>query len=201
VVSGAVCDGVEAGADTAVPGQVADLDVRDSRWVDADLTGRRFTGLQCRNTLFEHCDLSGAVLDGAALRHVAFVNCRLTGTVLSGATLDDVRISDCRADLASLRMARAGYLLVESTVLRGADFYEFSGTGCGLLDASSPARASRRRASPACACTDRSSTRSVVRSRCGVRGSAPTSWCSWEPPYWPDWTSRCPSADRPATPE
>ncbi len=134
VESGAVWDGVEAGAETTVPEHVADLDVRESRWVDADLSGRRFTGLRCRDTRFEHCDLSGAVLDEAALRRVTFTNCRLTGIVLSGATLDDVRISDCRADLASLRMARATYLLVENTVLRGADFLELTGTGCAILD-------------------------------------------------------------------
>ena len=134
VEPGAVWDGVEAEAATVVPEQVADLDVRESRWVDADLSGRRFTGLRCRDTQFEHCDLSGAVLDEAAFRRVTFTNCRLTGIVLSGSTLDDVRISDCRADLASFRMARAGYLLVENTVLCGADFYELTGTGCGIVD-------------------------------------------------------------------
>jgi uncharacterized protein YjbI with pentapeptide repeats len=134
VESGAVWDVVEAGPGTVVPEHVADLDVRESRWVDADLSGRRFTGLRCRDTQFEHCDLSGAVLDGAALRRVSFTNCRLTGLVLSGAALDDVRISDCRADLASFRMATATYLLIENTALHGADFYEFTGdTGCGIV--------------------------------------------------------------------
>lgn len=134
VESGAVWDGVEALSETDVPEHVADLDLRESRWVDADLSGRRFTGLRCRDTQFEHCDLSGAILDEAVLTRVTFANCRLTGTVLSGATLDDVRISDSRADLASLRMARAKFLLLENTVLHAADFYEFAGTGCGLID-------------------------------------------------------------------
>lgn len=133
VEGGAVWDGVEAGPDTLVPEHVAGLDVRESRWVDADLSGRRFTDLRCRDLQFEHCDLSGAVLDGAALTRVAFTNCRLTGTVLSGSTLADVRISDCRADLVNLRMARARYLLIEDTVLRGADFYELTGAGCGMI--------------------------------------------------------------------
>lgn len=133
VESGALWDGVEAGPDTHVPGHVAGLDVRESRWADADLSGRRFTDLRGRDVTFEHCDLSGAVLDGAALTRVAFTNCRLTGTVLSGATLTDVRLSDCRADMVNLRMARARFLLVEDTVLRGADFYELTGTGCGMV--------------------------------------------------------------------
>jgi uncharacterized protein YjbI with pentapeptide repeats len=133
VEGGALWDGVEAGPATHVPEHVAGLDVRESRWVDADLSGRRFTDLRCRDLQFEHCDLSGAVLDGAVLDRVAFTNCRLTGTVLSGAALTDVRISDCRADLVSLRMARAKFLLVENTVLRGADFYELTGTGCAMV--------------------------------------------------------------------
>ncbi|MFC4947535.1 pentapeptide repeat-containing protein [Pseudonocardia sp. GCM10023141] len=131
--SGAFWDCVEAGADVVVAETVADVKLQESRWVDADLSGRRLTGLHCRDVVFEHCDLSGAVLDDAVLTRVTFTNCRLTGVVLSGAELTDVHISDSRADLANLRMARAKYLLIENTSLHAADFYEFAGTSCGLL--------------------------------------------------------------------
>jgi uncharacterized protein YjbI with pentapeptide repeats len=117
----------------SVPG-VPDLDVRESRFAGADLSGRRLPGLSLRDTAFDRCDLSGAVLDGAVLDRVTFTGCRLTGVVLSGTTLRDVRITDCRADLANLRMARARFLLVEDSVLRGADLHEFAGTDVALLD-------------------------------------------------------------------
>ncbi len=125
-------DCVEADAGVSVPEHVADLTLRESRWVDADLSGRRFAGLRCRDTQFVHCDLSGTVLDGAVFTRVTFTNCRLTGAALSGVELTDVSISDSQADLASLRMTRAKYLLIENTSLRAADFYEFRGTDCGL---------------------------------------------------------------------
>jgi uncharacterized protein YjbI with pentapeptide repeats len=133
VESAAVWDCVDAGADVRVPGHVADLRVQESRWVGANLAGTRFTGLECRDTEFVHCDLSGAVLDGAVLTRVVFTDCRLTGVVLDGLQLTDVRITDSAADLASLRMARARFLLVENTTLHGADFYEFDGEHCALL--------------------------------------------------------------------
>lgn len=97
------------------------------------MSGRHISGLRCRDTEFVHCDLSGAVLDEAVLTRVTFTDCRMTGVVLAGAELSDVHISDSRADLANLRMARAEFLLVEGTSLRGADFYEFAGGNCGLL--------------------------------------------------------------------
>jgi uncharacterized protein YjbI with pentapeptide repeats len=131
--SRAVWDGVAAGAEVHVPEHVADVELRECRWVDADLSGRHLTGLRCRDTWFEHCDLSGAVLDGSVLTRVTFTNCRLTGVVLGGAELADVHVVDSRADLANLRMARATFLLVENTSLHGADFYEFTGADCGLL--------------------------------------------------------------------
>jgi uncharacterized protein YjbI with pentapeptide repeats len=131
--SGAVWDCVDADAGVSVPEDVYDCTMQESRWVGADLRERRFAGLRCRDTQFERCDLSGAVLDEAVLTRVTFTNCRLSGLVLSGAELADVRISDSRADLASLRMARGKYLLVENTSLHAADFYEFAGTECALL--------------------------------------------------------------------
>lgn len=133
VESGAVWDGVEADADVSVPERVADFQLRESRWVDADLSGRRFTGLRCRDAQFVHCDLSGAVLDESEFTRVTFMNCRLTGVVLGGAELSDVRISDSRADLASFRMARGKFLLIENTSLHAADFYDFAGVDCGLI--------------------------------------------------------------------
>ncbi len=126
-------DGLLIGPDVEVPEHVADLTLQECRWEGADLSGRSFTGLRCRDTEFVHCDLSGAVLDDAGLTRVTFTDCRLTGTALSGASLTDVHIRDCRADMANLRMARGKYLLVEDTGLQGADFYRFTGSDCGLV--------------------------------------------------------------------
>jgi uncharacterized protein YjbI with pentapeptide repeats len=131
--SEAIWDGVEAGADVHVPEHVADLTLQECRWVGADLSGRVFTGLRCRDTRFVHCDLSGAVLEDAALRRVSFTDCRLTGTVLAGADLADVHVLDSRADMVNLRMAEARHLLIENTALTGADFYRFRGADCGLV--------------------------------------------------------------------
>lgn len=127
-----VWDGVEV-TDAELPDTIADLDVRESRFVGTDLSGRTFTGLSLRDVTFERCDLSGSILDGAVCDRVTFTSCRLTGTVLSGTTLRDVRITECRADLANLRMARARFLLVEDTVLRGADLHAFAGTEVAIL--------------------------------------------------------------------
>ena len=134
VGSGDVWDGVEAGADVEVPDHVADLRLLECRWTGADLSGRSFGALRVRDTEFVRCDLSGAVLDDAVLTRVTFTGCRLTGTVFGGAELTDVRISGCTADLAAFRMARASFLLVEDTSLRGADFYEFRAVHTALLD-------------------------------------------------------------------
>jgi uncharacterized protein YjbI with pentapeptide repeats len=133
VESGDLWDCVEAGVDVRVPERVADLTVQESRWVGGSLAGTRFTGLECRDTEFIRCDLSGAILDSAILNRVAFTDCRLTGIVLDGASLVDVRITGCAADLASFRMARARFLLVEHTALHGADLYEFDGEQCAFL--------------------------------------------------------------------
>lgn len=133
VESGATWDGVHADATTVVPPHVADLTLQECRWSDADLSGRQFTGLRCRDVRFEHCDLSGAVLDDAVLTRVTFTDCRLTGVVLGGATLQDVRITDSRADMAAFRMARGTFLRIENTSLHAADFWEFAGSDCALL--------------------------------------------------------------------
>jgi uncharacterized protein YjbI with pentapeptide repeats len=131
--SSALWDGVEAGADVEVPEHVAGVRLQESRWVGADLSGRRLAGLQCRDTEFVGCNLSGAVLEDASLTRVAFTGCRLTGVVLSGAALRDVRITEGRADLALLRMAKARHLWIEDTSLRGADLYAFEGADCAFL--------------------------------------------------------------------
>jgi hypothetical protein len=133
VDSGDTWDGVLADGEVEVPEHVADLTLQECRWVGADLSGRSFGGLRCRDTEFVHCDLSGAVLDDAGLTRVTFTDCRLTGVVLAGASLVDVHIRDCRADLANLRMARARYLLVEGSGLEGADLYRFTGSDCAFL--------------------------------------------------------------------
>ncbi len=128
-----VWDGVEAGAELVVPAVVADLELRESRLSGVDLSGRTFSGLHVRDTVFVRCDLSGAVLDRAVLERVTFTGCRLTGTVLSGANLRDVVLTDCRADLLNLRMATARFLAARGTGLRGADLFEFTGTDVTLL--------------------------------------------------------------------
>ena len=131
--SGADWDGVEAGPDCLVPPELYGVELRESRWVRADLAGRRIAGLRCRDVVFEHCDLSGAVLDGAALTRVRFTDCRLTGLQLGGAELTDVHVADCRADLVSLRMARARHLLIENSSTPALDLYAFTGTDCSLV--------------------------------------------------------------------
>jgi hypothetical protein len=133
VEGGGLWDCVEAGAEVEVPERVADLRIQESRWVGGSLAGVRFTGLECRDVEFVHCDLSGARLEDAVLTRVVFTDCRLTGTAFDGGRLTDVRIADSTADLAGFRMARARFLLVENTSLRGADFYEFDGEHCALL--------------------------------------------------------------------
>lgn len=130
---GTVWDCVEAGPEIRVPEHVPDLRIQESRWVGGRLAGVRFTGLECRDTEFVQCDLSGAVLDSAVLSRVVFTGCRLTGTVLDGAQLTDVRISDSAADLASFRMAKARFLLIEDSGLHGADLHEFEAEHCALL--------------------------------------------------------------------
>lgn len=50
------------------------------------------------------------------------------------ATLADVRITECGADLRNLRMARAAFLLIEHSVLRGADLYSTTAADSALLD-------------------------------------------------------------------
>ncbi len=131
--SGADWDGVEAGADCHVSSELSGVELRESRWLRADLAGRRITGLHCRDVVFAHCDLSGAVLDGAVLTRVRFTDCRLTGLQLGGAELTDVHIADCRADLVSLRMSRARHLLIENSSLPALDLYAFTGTDCSLI--------------------------------------------------------------------
>lgn len=131
--SGETWDGIDAGADVEVPGHLADFTMQESRWVDADLSGRRLTGFRGRDVQFVHCDLSGAVLDDAVLTRVRFEDCRMTGVVFGGAELTDVHIIDSRADLSNFRMAKAKFLRIENTSLHAADFYEFAADGCGLI--------------------------------------------------------------------
>lgn len=133
IASGETWDGIDAGGDVEVPGHLADVTIQESRWVDADLSGRRLTGFRARDVQFVHCDLSGAVLDEALLTRVRFTDCRMTGAVFNGAELSDVHITDSRADLASFRMAKAKFLRIENTSLHAADFYEFAAAGCGLI--------------------------------------------------------------------
>lgn len=179
-----------------MPEHVADLTLQECRWADADLSGRRLTGLRCRDTRFVHCDLSGAVLEDAVLSRVTFVDCRLTGIVLGGAELTDVRITDSQADLASLRMARASYTVIENTSLRGADFYEFTGADCGVIGCDlTGASFQDARLTAVHTCTARPWTTSVARSSCAVPASVRISRSCSARPCSPRWTSRSPTTD------
>jgi uncharacterized protein YjbI with pentapeptide repeats len=124
---------VQAGSDVEMGAHLAQVELRESVWINADLAGRHLSGFRCRDMRFERCDLSGAVLDAASLTRVLFTGCRMTGVVLSGATLQDVHIRECRADMAYLRMARADFLLVEDSSLREADCYQATLAHTGLL--------------------------------------------------------------------
>jgi hypothetical protein len=53
-------DGVEAGQSVEVGEWVADVQLRECLWSRAELVGRRFTGLVCRDVRFVGCDLAGA---------------------------------------------------------------------------------------------------------------------------------------------
>jgi uncharacterized protein YjbI with pentapeptide repeats len=134
LTSRAAWDGVEATESTAVPEQVADAQLRESRWQRADLLGRRLTGLQCLDVEFVNCDLSGAMLSDAQLTRVTFERCRASGLVLSGATLQDVRFVDCKADGIDFRMAKLRRTAAEQSVLREADFYRAQLNGVRLVD-------------------------------------------------------------------
>jgi len=127
-------EGVHADAHVHVAELVPDVEIRESVWVAADLSGRRLTGFQCRDTRFENCDLSGLVLDGASLTRVSFAGCRMTGIVLAGATLQDVGIDGSPAELTNLRNTQARYLLIANSSLRRADFYQASMRDSAVLD-------------------------------------------------------------------
>jgi hypothetical protein len=187
--SSALWDGVDAGADVEVPEHVAGVRLRESRWVGADLSGRRLSGFECRDTAFVNCDLSGVVLEDAVLTRVTFSGCRLTGVVLSGATLRDVHITEGRADLALLRMAKARHLWIEDTSLRGADFYAFEGASAPSSAATSPTWRSVTPGFPACCCTAPPWTPCVAPHRCGAPGSARTRSSRSARRCWPSWTS------------
>lgn len=131
--AGGFWDGVEAGAEVVVAEHVPGVQLQESRWTGAALSGRHLAGLRCRDTVFDRCDLSGAVLEDATLERVTFTDCRLTGMVLAGAQLTDVLVDGGHAGMLGLRMARARRLLVEDAILRGADLYSFQGSDCGFL--------------------------------------------------------------------
>ena len=132
--SGAFWDCVEADQSVEVPERVVDIKLRESLWTGGDFVGKTLGGLVGLDTRFVGCDFSGAILTGAILTRVTFTDCRLTGAVFGGAGLNDVRFTDCRAADTSFRMAKAKFLLIENSLLRGADFYEASLTQTALLD-------------------------------------------------------------------
>ncbi len=127
-------DGVRADSELVVPGECADVELRECLLTGVDLSGRRLTGWRGRDVRFERCDLSGAVLDGAVLERVEFTGCRMTGVVLSDSDLRHVLLADCRADLANLRMARADTVVVAGTSLREAELYAARLERTALLD-------------------------------------------------------------------
>lgn len=125
---------VRADDSTDLPASLADVHLIECVLTGVDLTGRRITGLHCRDVVFASCDLSGALLDGADLRRVSLTGCRLTGVMLSAGTLADVVIADCVASLANFRAAHGSYLWIERTDLREADFSTAELAHSALLD-------------------------------------------------------------------
>ena len=134
VESGAVWYGVCAEASLSIPARVHDLEMAECVWRDVDASSRRFTGLICRDVLFERCDLSAAVLDGAALTRVHFLDCRLTGVALSGTELNDVVLEGGAVSLANFRASTASLLHIRDTSMKGADFYDARLRECAFLD-------------------------------------------------------------------
>lgn len=134
IETGAAWYGVGADASLSLPERMYDLHLAECVWRDVDASSRRFSGLVCRDVLFEHCDFSGAVLDSAGLTRVRFLGCRLTGIVLSGATLNDVLIEGGAANLANFRISTATLLHVRDTSMSGADLYGATLRECAFLD-------------------------------------------------------------------
>jgi uncharacterized protein YjbI with pentapeptide repeats len=127
-------EGLATGSALSLPERVYDLEMVECVWQDVDATSRRFSGLVCRDVVFEHCDFAGAVLDSAVLTRVHFVGCRLTGTALSGAEMNDVVIDGGAANLLNLRASNSSFLWIRDSPLREADFYQAQLRHSALLD-------------------------------------------------------------------
>ena len=122
-------DKVVAGEGTEVAQIVADAQLHEVIWTNAQLVGRRFTELVCVDVRFVRCDLAGVLFEDCQFTRVLFESCRMSGAVLAGATLQEVELVDCVADSADFRMAHVRRSTARRTTLREADFY-----GCGLVD-------------------------------------------------------------------
>jgi hypothetical protein len=127
-------EGMAAESTMSLPERIYDLEMVECVWRDVDAASRRFSGLVCRDVVFEHCDFAGAVLDSAVLTRVHFVGCRLTGTALSGAEMNDVVIDGGAANLVNLRASKSSFLWIRETPMREADFYQAELRHSALLD-------------------------------------------------------------------
>lgn len=127
-------EGLAADGTMSLPERIHDLDMVECVWRDVDAASRRFSGLVCRDVVFEHCDFGGAVLDSAVLTRVHFVGCRLTGAALSGAEMNDVVIDGGAGNLLNVRASNSSFLWIRGTNLREADFYQAQLRRSALLD-------------------------------------------------------------------
>lgn len=120
---------VNIGADVEIGDAVADVQLREVLWANAQLVGRRFTGLVCSDVRFVRGDLAGAVFEDCRFTRVVFKSCRMNGAIFAGATMQDVQWVDCVAELADFRLGHVRRSAAERTNLREADFY-----GCSLTE-------------------------------------------------------------------
>ena len=87
------------------------------------MTGVRFEGIRCVDTIFEDCELSAATLVDAVFTRVELVRCRMSGLVASSLQARDVRLVGCKVDGANFRASTWERASFEECELAGADFY------------------------------------------------------------------------------
>ncbi|PID55362.1 MAG: hypothetical protein CSA58_02580 [Micrococcales bacterium] len=126
---------LQADAGLRIPERLYDVSLTECVLSEAGLGGRRISGFQARDVVFERCDLAGTVFTGSCrMTRVSFRGCRMTGVVLAGAELTDVLIEDGTATMASLLGTEATSLWVTGTPLREADLSEAVLRNVALLD-------------------------------------------------------------------
>lgn len=105
------------------PGQVADVEIAQSRLVGAAFTGVELERLRLVDTVAEGCDFSGTSVVQATFVRVTFLGCRMLAFDAAQADLRHVDFRECRLDEANFRMATGERVQFDRSALRGADFY------------------------------------------------------------------------------